>query len=82
MTRRRSFKIESLVAEARRISELTTMNPPGSKGKPYGYERIDSPTDGINFRIHDKADDRVGTCGNEEDAKILVALLNNPVSHA
>jgi len=43
---------------------------------PFSYERIDSKTDGVNFRIADGRDDRIATCYEETHARAIVASLN------
>jgi len=43
---------------------------------PYGYEPITPPGEEIHWRIHDKDDNRVATCKDEERASLLVSLVN------
>lgn len=44
--------------------------------KPYGYEKINSVKDGVNFRIYDADDNRIATSYIEENAQLIVQLMN------
>jgi len=57
------------------ISTLYTTEYQAISG-PYGYEPITPPGEEIHWRIHDKDDNRVATCEDEERASLLVSLVN------
>ena len=61
------------------IAENATRRAIEGSRDPYSWERIDSPKDGVNFRIADCNDDRVATRYSQEEAERAVALLNSGV---
>lgn len=43
----------------------------------FGYQKIENDVDGrTHYRVHDSNDDRIATCYVEDNAKLVVRLLN------